>query len=727
MGSLSAFLQSLPFANAAMLLWGLAAGLPIIIHLLSRRKYRETAWAAMDFLLAAVRKNARRIRIEQLILLLVRVAVLVALAVALADPVFSLSASLSAALGSGGRTHYLLVLDVSYSMDYRTGDKSRLDRAKELAAQVVHDSRQGDGFTLVLMGDPPQVAISDPAFDPRDVADEIESLRVRHGGASLSMTLAEIETVLQEVQRRQTRLTATRICFFTDLGRTTWEEAATPDCGSRMGRLGEKASLALFDVGQAEAANLAVTAFELRDALVTAGRNSTFEAEVQAFGSRERTGKRIVLLVDGQQVRAESLEVPANGRATVSLTHTFDAPGEHEVEVRLSDDALPLDNHRWLSVPARETVEVLCVEGREGAARHLAYALEPGRTSRPRVRPSIRLENALLEQDLSRFDCVALCNVARFSREEADVLYDYVSSGGGLLVALGDQVQPESYHERLGGGASGRRLLPARLERVAPAGSYFFAPPDYRHPIVAAFAGHERSGLLTTPVWKYVQVRPYDSAAARVALPFDSGDPAILEQSVGRGRVILLTTAVSPDSVDRATDPPTPWTALTTWPSFPPLVQEILAFAVRGRFAARNVLVGDSLEGSLLGATPTEPLTVQTPQGETERVPLQHTGEISTWSFGGTAASGVYAVGFGPPLDRIKQFAVNINPRESDLERIDPEWLPGRFDPEFHADAADGGLPSTKPAPYFRYFLGLVLALLLAETALAGYFGNASA
>jgi len=132
------------------------------------------------------------------------------------------------------------------------------------------------------------------------------------------------------------------------------------------------------------------------------------------------------------------------------------------------------------------------------------------------------------------------------------------------------------------------------------------------------------------------------------------------------------------------------------------------------------------LEGSLLGATPSAPLTVRTPGGETERVPLQHAREISTWSFGGTTASGVYAVNFGPPLDEVQSFAVNVRTRESDLERFDPELLPG-LDPEFHADSADGPLPSTKPAQYFRYFLGLVLVLLLTETALAWYFGNASA
>ena len=245
---------------------------------------------------------------------------------------------------------------------------------------------------------------------------------------------------------------------------------------------------------------------------------------------------------------------------------------------------------------------------------------------------------------------------------------------------------------------------------------------------MAAFAGHQRSGLLTTPVWKYVQVQPYDSAAARVALAFDNGDPAIVEQRVGRGRSILLTTAVSPDSIDRSTDPPTPWTALTTWPSFPPLVQEMLAFAVRGRFDARNVLVGEPLEGSLAGAGPSAPLTIQTPGGEAERVPLQHAGEISTWSFGGTTFSGVYAVNFGPARRSDQRFA-----RECQHARKRPGAIRLRnccranSTRSFTSTTADGGLPSTKPAQYFRYFLGLVLVLLLTETALAWYFGNASA
>src|SRR5437773_11869322 len=49
-----------------------AVSVPIIIHLLNRRRFKIVTWAAMRFLLAAQKQNSRRLRIEQLLLLAVR-------------------------------------------------------------------------------------------------------------------------------------------------------------------------------------------------------------------------------------------------------------------------------------------------------------------------------------------------------------------------------------------------------------------------------------------------------------------------------------------------------------------------------------------------------------------------------------------------------------------------------------------------------------------------------
>src|SRR3954471_4611850 len=169
MAHLFAFLQ---FGSPAMLAWGVAAALPILIHLWSRRRYREQSWAAMQFLLAAMQKNARRIRLEQWLLLAVRVAILALFALAVAEPRWA-GISLLARGSGGGPTHTLLVIDGSYSMDYRGADKSCFESAKEIARQLVSGSQQGDAWSLVVMAQPPRTVIGQPAIGRDDVLREI--------------------------------------------------------------------------------------------------------------------------------------------------------------------------------------------------------------------------------------------------------------------------------------------------------------------------------------------------------------------------------------------------------------------------------------------------------------------------------------------------------------------------------------------------------------------------
>jgi hypothetical protein len=372
----------------------------------------------------------------------------------------------------------------------------------------------------------------------------------------------------------------------------------------------------------------------------------------------------------------------------------------------------------------RESLAVLCVQGAPNEAKHLAIALEPQRGDRPLVRPTLASESALLEKDLAEYDALFLVNVGRFSRDEAAVLRRYVQQGGGLVIFLGDQAQLESYNEQLGGHDE-QRLLTAKLDGLAQTSEYRLNPLGYRHPIVAAFQGHERAGLLTTPVWKYVRMTPIEKTAAQVALAFDNGDPAIVTETRDRGRVVVVATAASPQSVDKTTSPPTPWTVMSTWPSFPPLVQETLAFAISGRQSQRNLLVGDDLAGVVPSASSQQTLQMHLPDGRSERVSLKLAEEDATWSFGETQFSGIYEAKFGPPRDETLLYSVNVNTRESDLERVDVEALPEHLLRDVPANAsAPSAIGASRTRDLFRFFLGAVLVLLLVETVYAWRIGS---
>src|SRR5262245_14050947 len=119
-------MPGLAFVHPA-LLWGLTLGaLPILLHLLQRRRYRVRRWAAMEFLRASVRRSSRRLRIEQWLLLLLRALILILAALALARPVWH--AARWGWFGTRAAAHVVVVLDDSYSMGWR-GESEAVSRS----------------------------------------------------------------------------------------------------------------------------------------------------------------------------------------------------------------------------------------------------------------------------------------------------------------------------------------------------------------------------------------------------------------------------------------------------------------------------------------------------------------------------------------------------------------------------------------------------------------------
>jgi len=716
-------------ANLPMLGWLAAAAAPILIHLWSRRKYRETTWAAMEYLLAALERQARRIQLEQWLLLAVRTLVIVLVVLAAAEPYLERAGLMSAA---GGQTHRVLVLDGSYSMAYQPTDKSRFDRAKELAARIVEESPQGDAFTLVLLAAPPRVVVGTPALDKRDVLQEIDSLQLVHTTLDLPATVPLLEELIERAEHDNPRLQQHEVYFLTDLGRAGWmprlSPAAMAEFRRRSQELSQAAVFVVFDVGQASADNVAVTELRTLDPVATIGQNLRFEAVLKNFGRSTRSRQPVDLLVDGRRVARQTMELPSGDEKSTTMTYLLETPGEHVVEARTEGDSLEVDNHRWLALRVRPSLRVLCIDGRPsgepllGASAYLARALAPPTDRAPQspVQVEVAPESALVEQDLSRYDAIFFCNVAQFTAGEARVLDGYLAQGGGLVFFLGDNVLAERYNRQLGPGTEGSGLLPARLEEVVQGLETRLDPRGYRHPIVEAFRGSDRAGLLTTPVEQYFKLSIPQPSKARVALALGNGDPLVVEQPVRRGRVVLVAT-----SADRS------WTPMPIWPSYVPLVQEILAYCMGAQIQQRNVAVGAPLEGTL-PATADTALSIKGPDGRSRPVRLDREGDYSTFSYPDTWTSGVYTAQFGAADNRGQSFAANVDTAESDLAPLGADELRNEVWPgmDFHYRTTWQDLDGTSTATVVQTsrlhvtLLYVLFGLLLAETLMAWRFGH---
>ena len=520
---------------AALATFAGAASIPVVIHLLNRRRYRVVEWAAMRFLLAAKRQNVRRLRIEQLLLLAVRTLLIVLLIAAMcsvmpwAETIWQriIPGGAAGAPLVSGRTHKVIVIDGSLSMMAAGDHGSCFDRAKTLAAELVRSSASGDGFSVVLMAAPVQSIIPGPAEDAAKVAAEIESLRCPHGNSDLSGALQMVEE-FGGARRRGSRREARGVCrhrFATDdLGRHAGHGRIGAERLARiMGSIAGQTQLVVLDVGRPDVENLAVTGLTLADPLAVVGTRTTITATVQNFGPRERVGVKVDLLASTRGadatpvavVQTELTTIPPGGSATVTFPYEFHATGDHVFQARIDSDALDADDIRSLTVTVRDTVPVLVVNGKPAVERYdqagswLADALYPFsdtvRRSAYPARPKV-IDTAQFADpgasDLSAFDCVFLCDVPRLSEREVARLETHLQRGGGLVICLGPDVDPEAYNRLL--YKDGQGLLPARLVGVeqAPADGFFTPLADeeaFQRPPLTAFAGDDERGACWRP------------------------------------------------------------------------------------------------------------------------------------------------------------------------------------------------------------------------------------
>jgi hypothetical protein len=723
-------LAVLPLAFLFETWWSAAAvtggvlSIPVIIHLLNRRRFKVIQWAAMRFLLAAQKKNTRKLRIEQLLLLICRclIVTLLALAMIAVTPWAEAgwrAAFPDAAVGvqaSSVRTHKILVIDGSLSMDLKQGDQTCFAKALDMARKIIKDSPGGDAYSLILMANPPRRIVGEPSEDARKVLAEIDKLRLPHGTADVPATLNQIESLLSASPGK---FHAREIYFITDLQASTWlapQPAALTTVLEKIRSSGKgHNSLYFVNVGGEAVSNLAVTNVTLADEMATTGRLTTILATLHNYGTD--TGEKIVKLLVGkvgkeaadgalQMVEAQTslVKIERNADTPVAFTYKFPSPGDYVLQVQVAGDSLGLDDTRTVVVTVKKDIPVLLVNGKpagdpfDQATEWVRLSLNPfdervetSALFRPKVITPTQWADETAG-DLTPYDCVFLCDLPSVTLLEAKRLERHVRRGGGLVICLGPQVQPGEYNRSMYRLENNPvpPLLPASLvsvQKIEGDSPFQFrlaveADSD-RTPPISAFRGANDQASLLTPRFKsFFQVKELASGVKpRRILSFETEVIPGKEKQAGTlvrplGGPAILEWNPPATEPRKPGDPPFParmrgksilvttsvnaqWGNWPASPSFPALMNELALFATAGRLREQAIEVGQPLE--LFLATPdggTEG-TILTPDGRTETARTVNLDEASVLRYFDTDVSGLYRITIGNPK-REYPFAVNV-------------------------------------------------------------------
>src|SRR5256885_2390151 len=271
------------------------ASVPIIIHLLNRRRFQLIEWAPMKYLKLTIKTNRRRLRIEQFILLAIRTIIVALIILAVARPVLS-QGKLGSWLAGRGRTSRLIVIDDSLSMGYRNAGRGAFDSAKEAAASLLNSIGAQDSVTVVTTSAPDAPLVREAHLDDRNKAAAItRDLALSDTASDWPATLRAISDLLGSATFPERQ-----IVIVTDLRKAGWSSAVTDLARKWMGQPDQRVSLKIIDVGSRQTSNIALTAFELEDPIALPGAPVRLRAQIRNDTAAPVTGAQATLLVGNE-------------------------------------------------------------------------------------------------------------------------------------------------------------------------------------------------------------------------------------------------------------------------------------------------------------------------------------------------------------------------------------------------------------------------------------------
>jgi hypothetical protein len=751
----------------------LAVSVPIIIHLLNRRKFKIVDWAAMDFLLEADKKNRRRVRLENWLLLFLRCLAVFLIGLMLARPYDS--TGLAAGLFDAQKFERIVLIDDSLSAQARVNNRSVMEIMQERLVDLVRmfaNEKSENSLTVILTSDPAERKYNGTHIGREnvdEVAAELERLETSDQPARLDAALQELDDYLVSQPPNVNRV----VYIVSDLRRRDWQadqasgETASADKGTTAAANPESQPVELvrkiakeakgcfiIDVGDEVDRNLVIREVSTEDKALVAGVESRFKIYVANRGSQEVKDVRVKFTAGDAVPVTQTIEQIAPGtEELVQVPITFlpdetestDKTVSRKVKVEVlpergaEDDRLAADSTAYFAARVVPGIPTLVVDGDTGGGAYgraetfyLKRALNPPGRVLSGVSATIITDAELDATDLRPYQVIMLCNVFQLTDKVIDELKQWVANGGGLVIFPGDQVDEALFNKQLYGEGEneGKELSPVRLEEMLGDETeekwVGFKIEDVKHKVLQGFIGQQTPLLESVKVFRWWKgtVAKGGETPASVFLRLTDADesPAFVERSYGKGRVIVGTIPADAD-----------WSDFSSQLGYIPFLQEMVRYLSLGDAAAGVVRVGEPLKAEI-DLTKTDLNADLTMPGErklsVQAAPIEGSSEESRWLLEQktTPKQGFYEFTL-TNKDATKSqvlFAANVDPSEGDLKRANVA--------EMEKELKDAGVTFVAgnssslggigaQMEIWKYLLWILVGLLLGEQVLGWFFG----
>lgn len=510
------------FLNPFVLLGLAAAGIPLLLHLLNLRKLRTIEFSSLRFLIELQQTRVRKLKLQQILLLILRTLIVVFAVMAFARPTIQSNLPL---LGSEAHASVVILVDNSASMEAADQQGQRFRQAQAAARSIVTGLKDGDEVAVIPLAsfDPGKAVSFTRTFAA--AKDQIDRMRLADGKADMPSTMRLIRPLLDDA------LHPHREVYVVSDAQASLVLRDGPDSSAILDR---DASVFLVRIGKGTSAleqNISIDSMRVLTQLFQPDKPVEVEAWLRNGSDKDASAIMVSMAFDGVRVAQRALDLPAGGTRSIVLSAPPQRRGLIAVSMELDNDAIDRDNVRYAGIQVPDRARVALVGNLTFAK--LALQLPGLGASAPDVTAFALVSDAVATGNA--FDVIMIDGGAVTSSDVA-TLRQYVDNGGGLVLFAADGDASASLASTFGLTLSG----PVEASKDDP---WQLTHVERAHPL---FQGVFKGGNGDVRQVESPRIRRLRPASGGFDLLRTGGGSLLTEVSSGNGRMIYCGVGDDP-------------------------------------------------------------------------------------------------------------------------------------------------------------------------------------
>jgi hypothetical protein len=712
------------FLNPLLLFGLVAAAVPIILHFLNLRKLRIIEFSTLFFLKELQQTKIRRLKLKQILLLIIRTLIIIFIVLAFARP--AMRSSFLGTIGTNAHSTIIIILDDSFSMVRRDANGELFSQAKQSALSITNLIKEGDETYFIRLSDLP-VATIEPATH------DIKLLRTYINESNISNITRPIDDAI----RLSTKFLSLsnnankEIYIISDNQNTLYSHSNIKE---QFSPGGISARVIIVPIGLAEIVNTAVDSVEIASTIFEINKPIVIRTSITNFNEHSMSNLLASVYLNGKRVAQKNLSLDRYGTVQTEFSVLPKQSGFNSGYIQIEDDAVAQDNLRYFSFYIPEVLDVTFIADSENEIRlpQLALASTLSGNANRSVSTKFLSNNRLATTDFLRTEAIICTDLQTFSEAQLLRLKNFVADGGGLIIFPNEKTDIADYNKAI-----------AMLFNISPIENVIgsknaplnltFGKIDYDHPLFKGmFENNENTAndrkIESPTIYKTVIFKP--DATAKTIITLSDNSPFLIQYSIGSGKIFLFSVSPSLD-----------WSDFPIKGIFAPLLHRTTLYASSSHQQIPNFITGDQpivwIKYFSKDSSNSERRTsyrlllpdgVQEPLKPSVTTNSKNTSRETKFVIRKIDIPGIYQI-FSDRIG-LNTFPVNINNLESDTRTITQENLQKYFS-QFGAEPlilGNVGEPAEKyrqilearfGSELWKHFIIIALLLTIAEMIIA--------